>query len=357
LHVLVDRPTQYSSVAVAKSIHFDVAASSYQNTAPAQLADRFHVVRVYLKNARRPETIALLKGAYDGDEEMVMLALRQYASIEAKDERMRTSLALATENGHQGIVKLLLQNGANVNARDNQEYTPLHRAILRDQKEIAEMLLDAHADKETVDADNCLTPLLTAIAVNSPDLCRLLVQKRADIEATVGAHDTVKSVTGALPPLHRAVQEGHLNIVQLLVEAGAHKDRKIPPMQLTPLLIAVNRGLLDIALYLITEGADIHAENSVGWNALRCAVESRNVSMVRMLLDKRVPLREAGQMYRQSNDEVMKEVIFNAAMEVRMGCQGAPVGERLENQHTPTRTTTSLTRSLQQRRSATWTRS
>ena len=277
LHVLTDRPTQYSSLAVVKSIHFDVAAPSIHDIAPAQLVDRFHEVRVYLKNARRPETIALLKGAYEGDEEMVKMALRQCASIEAKDERMRTSLALATENGHQGIVKQLIASGANVRCRDNQAYTPLHRAIFRDQKEIAEMLLDANADTEAIDADNCLTPLLTAIAVNSYDLCRLLVQKRADIEATTGANDAVKIVTGSLPPLHRAVQDGHLNIVQLLVGAGAEKDRKVPPMQLTPLLIAVNRGLLDMAIYLISEGADIHAENSVGWNALLCAVESRNV--------------------------------------------------------------------------------
>ena len=57
-----------------------------------------------------------------------------------------------------------------------------------------------------------------------------------------------------MPALHRAVQEGHLHLVQLLVEAGASIDRRIPPMSLSPLLVAVNRGLLDIAIYLISKG-------------------------------------------------------------------------------------------------------
>ena len=120
-----------------------------------------------------------------------------------------------------------------------------------------------------------------------------------------------------MPALHRATREGHLNLVQLLVEAGASIDRKIAPMSLSPLLIAVNRGLLDIAIYLISKGADINAENSIGWNALRIAVESRNVPMASMLLDKKARVRDAGQMYESAKEDLMKELVFNAALQAK----------------------------------------
>ena len=145
LSVLRDKPSQYSSRAVIKNIHFDVGTKNIQHHSPAEVADRFHEVRTYLRNARRPgnyeltftipsfnplssyssfytrctctftynpslvlsslvpsllltETIALLKGAYEGDDKMVIQALRENACVEAKDERMRTPLALATGN-------------------------------------------------------------------------------------------------------------------------------------------------------------------------------------------------------------------------------------------------------------------
>lgn len=313
LNVLTDRPSQYSSRAVARTIHFDMESSAVHNSPPAPLAIQFHEVRTFLRDARRPETIALLKGSYEGDENMVTQALKQYANIEAKDERMRTALMVATENGHANVVKVLITYHANMDCRDNENYTPLHRAIVRDRKDIANLLLDADANKEAIDGDNGLTPLLTAVAYNNYELAKILVQKECDLEHIAEGAD-LKTAAGGMPALHRATQEGQLNIVQLLVEAGANKDRKIPPMQLTPLLIAVQRGLLDIAIYLISQKVDIDAENSIGWNALRIAVESRNVLMVDMLIEKGAHMRDAGVMYSNAHDEVMKELIFTAAV-------------------------------------------
>jgi hypothetical protein len=55
-------------------------------------------------------------------------------------------------------------------------------------------------------------------------------------------------------PLGVAIDSGHLNIVRLLVEAGA--DTNYLSWRLTPLKLAARRGRTDIAMYLLEHGAD-----------------------------------------------------------------------------------------------------
>ena len=61
-------------------------------------------------------------------------------------------------------------------------------------------------------------------------------------------------MNGGVTPLFMTSQNGHLEIVRLLVEAGADKD-KAGNYGVTPLQIARNKGRLEIVRLLVDAGA------------------------------------------------------------------------------------------------------
>lgn len=64
-------------------------------------------------------------------------------------------------------------------------------------------------------------------------------------------------------PLHHACYNGHLDIAELLVKAGAAVDA--PAIgDATPLMRAIEISRLDIVYFLISAGADIQTTNSNG---------------------------------------------------------------------------------------------
>jgi ankyrin len=64
--------------------------------------------------------------------------------------------------------------------------------------------------------------------------------------------------------LHVASHNGHLPIVQLLVERGADKDQVATQSGFTPLLHALAQKALPVAQYLLEQGADPHQAGGDG---------------------------------------------------------------------------------------------
>ncbi|WP_257254281.1 ankyrin repeat domain-containing protein, partial [Endozoicomonas sp. SESOKO3] len=59
-------------------------------------------------------------------------------------------------------------------------------------------------------------------------------------------------------PLYLAAREGHTDIVQLLIEAGADLNAALPNGA-SPLFIAARKGHTDIVKLLIEAGAELNA--------------------------------------------------------------------------------------------------
>ncbi|CAH1059861.1 ankyrin repeat domain-containing protein [Paenibacillus pseudetheri] len=92
-------------------------------------------------------------------------------------------------------------------------------------------------------------------------------------------------------PLQICCKNGNLDIVKLLIEAGADKEIKDVGRQ-TPLSIAITNNHYDITKYLIEEGADIHSK---GHNNLQpihfaCALGSRKI--IELLLSRGVDINQ-----------------------------------------------------------------
>jgi cytohesin len=134
--------------------------------------------------------------------------------VDAKNDRGRTGLHVAAQNGYNEIVKLLLSKGAEVDSRSKWKYTPLHFAAESSRHDVVVTLLDAGADLERGTRDG-KTPLHKAVIKeikNKQDLLVILLARGANCNALNNEGST---------PLQTAVAEGRLSNARALCAFGA----------------------------------------------------------------------------------------------------------------------------------------
>ena len=117
-----------------------------------------------------------------------------------------------------------------------------------------------------------LTPLYEAAKLNRPEICRLLLQSKAE----PFAHPVYN-----LYPLHCACNEGHVQVVEvftlyLTTEQLNFKNTNGD----TPLHIAALRGHLNCVKILLTKGADPCIANSNGKTAAQEAEKNQHYQLV-----------------------------------------------------------------------------
>jgi ankyrin repeat protein len=81
-----------------------------------------------------------------------------------------------------------------------------------------------------------------------------------------------------MTPLLYAARDGRMDIVRMLLEAGADINQR-DANEITPLIIAITNNHPDVARDLIDRGADIKAVDWYGRTALWAAVETRNMDV------------------------------------------------------------------------------
>ena len=120
-----------------------------------------------------------------------------------------------------------------------------------------------------------VTPLHLATEEGHLEIVQALITAGANIEATDHQGNT---------PLHLAVNHGHLKVVQALVNAGANKDT---PNKLgcTPLHLAVNHGHLKVVQALVNAGAKKDATTMLDETPLHLAAEKGHLEVVRALVN------------------------------------------------------------------------
>jgi hypothetical protein len=125
--------------------------------------------------SRGPQQRALLDAVRTGNMEQAKAELRRHPQwSDARDERGRPAVCMATLYGHTEMVRLLLARGADVSARADEGATALHWAAELAETEILNALLEAGADVNAKDAYAC-TPLHFAAANGYEDVVEALV--------------------------------------------------------------------------------------------------------------------------------------------------------------------------------------
>lgn len=265
---------------------------------------------------------ALQMAATSGHYDIAMELINARANVNTRDNSCAAPITEAASNGHGKIVDALICAGAKVNITENHVYrsfgeddeyplSPLGAAVENGHADIVTSLLEARASVNTpggglgylpvqMVAETHHVAVVYALAAGGANFnamagqgecpsrqvpLTLAIRERDGTEEMVRALLRVGASTevedGRIPPLHAAVHAENINMIEMVLMAGADIDEKVETMNMTDfdwdeqgmeydyereeswrdssaILAAVLNERLDIVNMLIEAGADVN---------------------------------------------------------------------------------------------------
>jgi ankyrin repeat protein len=205
----------------------------------------------------------LMIAAAEGHPETVAVLIKAGANVNVRNKYGRTALMFASKYGFTSIVISLLNAGADPDIMPNsvEEPTALIAASEKGHLEVVQALL-AHSADPNIEIIQGYSPLNAALLKDHVDIVHALLK--------AGADPNRKNTMGNTPLL-LAISD-HSEIAIIMLDGGADpntKQQNFPGF--SALMIATLYGKIKVAKVLIAKGADIHATDMQGVNALRIA--------------------------------------------------------------------------------------
>jgi ankyrin repeat protein len=256
-----------------------------------------------------------------GYAELEQLLRERYARLQGASERGEPLAAAIRERNPTAVERLLAADPSLLHTGDLRSNQPIHWATMTRQPGLVDLLLDRGANLEArradgarpihlvngdyhfrgwrdvpsdwpVSATQMLDHLLArgahcdlGVACHRGDLARVRAILTADPAAANRLPDYVTYYLGSGAPLRNAAQQGHLEIVQLLLDHGA--DPNLREEEVAPrghaLYAAAAKGHLEIARLLLAHGAHPNPEVESSADALTMAIDRGDTAMVNLL--------------------------------------------------------------------------
>jgi len=228
--------------------------------------------------------------ARDADIEAVKKQLAAGADVNALEADGTSALLWAAYQSSPELVKILLDAGADPNAANDFGVTPLLQSARYGDTATLKVLLDGGATIQAAERDG-ETPLMAAARAGSVSAVQLLIDRGADVNAT----DALADQTA----LMWATAEGHLDVVDALLKAGANPNHQsrltelekrstrtdFPSGGFTALMWAARDGNEAIIRRLIEGGADLNLTNGDGATAMMLAIINDRFDLAAKLLE------------------------------------------------------------------------
>lgn len=222
---------------------------------------------------------------YKNDLATVKALLEIGLDVDLPNSKGLTPLMLASGFGHTELVELLISKGANVLTIDpNMGATALHKAAQSGNTFIIQLLLEkgAFIDLQSPIIGN--SALMDAILYKQQDAVKILLENGARIELRNNFHESALDIAKYIgipsminmikkhnhtlkkaiqsQPLIKAIKGNDVNTVRNLIDCGINVNERIPKLgnyddYYTPLGIAARDGHVEIVLLLLNAGADV----------------------------------------------------------------------------------------------------
>ena len=244
---------------------------------------------VFWTGARASGDSPLTKAVKSRDVQAVRALLKSGADVNARGGDGSTALVWAANVSNAGIARALISAGATVDVANDFGITPLLHASRIGDATMVDLLLQAGANPSKAHPEG-ETPLMAAARSGSVPAARLLLARGVDVNAAESFQKTTA--------LMWAAAEGHLDVVGLLLEAGADPNLQghvtslaeranadHPTGGFTALMYAARRGDEALVRRLVAGGANVNSKNGDGASAAMVAIYNDRFDVAARLLE------------------------------------------------------------------------
>lgn len=301
LHIamsLIEKDSQQTYLQLTMSVSDITKINSVYNTSPFIHAIRLNALPIVNWFLKHPQLRDIAKKFDDGTYNALYSPLcmaAQYGHVELiklllEHKCFHTDQAsiYAARHGHNEVLKILAEHSLlyaepkSKADRKKYSYSPLTEAITNGYTDTALRLINLEENQNAFLG----VALGTAALFGNEKVALALIGKGTDVNYVTSLKDGNLEFPESL--LAIAANEGHIEVLRVLLTHGAKLNTDIGGSTTAPLYFAAKEGHFDCVDLLLDYGADVNQVQEDGSTALSEAITNRHYRVVERLMERRI---------------------------------------------------------------------